>query len=178
MKHQPYKAISHRYACQIHKRSNILMTIKLSTTNSVNKTLQHKALWDLKHYIRRWRQSWWLQLRGRCSGLFLWEIHRTLEEFWRRASWEWRTLPSVRLCKRNKVQTRRLFKPRSVRCLFCELRRRNEEQNTVILGPSWNDHWCRRVKHRLEMRLRRRRIRDSIYKPRRRDCEKINCVKL
>lgn len=23
------------------------MTIKLSTTNSVNKTLQHKALWDL-----------------------------------------------------------------------------------------------------------------------------------
>lgn len=24
------------------------MTIKLSTTNSVNKTLQHKALWDLE----------------------------------------------------------------------------------------------------------------------------------
>lgn len=24
------------------------MTIKLSTTNSVKKTLQHKALWDLK----------------------------------------------------------------------------------------------------------------------------------
>ena len=27
------------------------MTIKLSTTNSVNKTLQHKALWGLKHHI-------------------------------------------------------------------------------------------------------------------------------
>lgn len=42
------ESIFHRYGCQIHKRSNILMTIKLSTTNSVNKTLQHKALWDLE----------------------------------------------------------------------------------------------------------------------------------
>lgn len=52
MKHQPYKAFflfSYRSSSEIHKRSNILMTIKVSTTNSVNKTLQHKkALWDLE----------------------------------------------------------------------------------------------------------------------------------
>lgn len=52
MKHQPYKAFflfSYISSSEIHKRSNILMTIKLSTTNSVNKTLQHKkALWDLE----------------------------------------------------------------------------------------------------------------------------------
>lgn len=46
------------------------MTIKLSTTNSVNKTLQHKALWDLE--TPYWDvggvgQSW-LQLKGRLSS--------------------------------------------------------------------------------------------------------------
>lgn len=57
MKHQPYKAFFFlidklvRYT----KGSNILMTIKLSTTNSVNKTLQHKALWDLQTpYVDVW----------------------------------------------------------------------------------------------------------------------------
>lgn len=177
MKHQPYKAISHRYICQIHKRSNILMTIKLSTTNSVNKTLQHKALWDLKHYIRRWRQLSWLQLEGDALD-FSSEIHRTLYEFWRRASWEWRMLPSVQLCKRNKVQTHRLFISRSVQCssdLFCELWRTNKEEIAIILGPSRNDHWCKRVKLGLEMRLRRWRIRDNIYKPRRKSNSKKNC---
>lgn len=46
------------------------MTIKLSTTNSVNKTLQHKALWDLETPYRDvggGGQSW-LQLRGRLGS--------------------------------------------------------------------------------------------------------------
>lgn len=39
------------------------MTIKLSTTNSVNKTLQHKALWDLETPYRDVGGQSWLQLK-------------------------------------------------------------------------------------------------------------------
>lgn len=45
------------------------MTIKLSTTNSVNKTLQHKALWDLETPYRDVGGQSWLQLRGRLGSL-------------------------------------------------------------------------------------------------------------
>lgn len=70
MKHQPYKAIFFfidrlvRYT----KRSNILMTIKLSTTNSVNKNTATQS--TLGSHI-----GTWLQLRGRLasSGLQRWD---------------------------------------------------------------------------------------------------------
>lgn len=45
------------------------MTIKLSTTNSVNKTLQHKALWDLEtSYQDAKRGESWLQIGGSLSS--------------------------------------------------------------------------------------------------------------
>lgn len=40
------------------------MTIKLSTTNSVNKTLQHKALWDLETPYRDVGESRGCSLEG------------------------------------------------------------------------------------------------------------------
>lgn len=61
MKHQPYKAFflfPYISSSEIHKRSNILMTIKLSTTNSVNKTLQHKKKSTVGSRNTVWRQSW------------------------------------------------------------------------------------------------------------------------
>lgn len=46
------------------------MTIKLSTTNSVKKTLQHKALWDfVTPYQDVERGEPWLQFRGRLCSL-------------------------------------------------------------------------------------------------------------
>lgn len=72
------------------------MTIKLSTTNSVNKTLQHKALWGLGGH----RIGTWLQLRGRVGSsdsealdsrrgttVPLREIHRILYQFVRSTTW-------------------------------------------------------------------------------------------
>lgn len=44
------------------------MTIKLSTTNSAGKTLQHKALCDLETLYKEVGQSW-LQLEGICSSV-------------------------------------------------------------------------------------------------------------
>lgn len=72
------------------------MTIKLSTTNSVNKTLQHKALWDLDTpHVDVWdsrgcSSEGGFQLLSHSSGLrqssdgtsfSLSEIHRNLERF-------------------------------------------------------------------------------------------------
>lgn len=139
MKHQPYKAISHRYACQIHKRSNILMTIKLSTTNSVNKTLQHKALWDLKHYIRRWRQSSWLQLEGaaqdfsseRSTGLCMssgGEHHGS--------GGHCHLSDSVNATRSKHIVFSYRDQFSAARTYSVKLWSKNKEQNIIILGPS------------------------------------------
>jgi len=69
------------------------MTIKLSTTNSVNKTLQHKALWDL--ILGRGCSSEGVSPLGHRSSLgtpemgrlFLREIHMILCQFRRTATW-------------------------------------------------------------------------------------------
>lgn len=77
------------------------MTIKLSTTNSVNKTLQHKALWDLETPYGEMGDGRGCSYEGIAgprtreeapvsrdgTAFSQREIHRNLHQFMRSATW-------------------------------------------------------------------------------------------